>query len=175
MKHYLIIAISASMMLCVVPATTAATASEITKSDIRVTKQDFETLFETNWTGTLSYLDYSSKKMSSIPIGLNFKAPKGRTLKYVVTFPNEPKYNSKEKIKLSRDGKKLDGHKVISKSIETDGSLTIITQHKGKDDGQSAMIKMRYNINNNAFTITKDVKPKTADAYFLRNEYKLTR
>ena len=175
MKHYITIAIAASMMACAAPASNVATASEISQSDISVTEQDFGRLAGTNWTGTLSYLDYSSKKMSAIPVGLDFKSPKGRTLKYVITFPNEPQYNSKEKMKLSRDGKQLDGHMVVSKSTESDGSLNIITQHKGKDDGQTAMIKMRYNINDNAFTITKDVKPMTAQAYFLRSEYKFTR
>lgn len=175
MKHFITIAIAASMMACAAPTTNVATAADISQSDITVTEQDFARLAGTNWTGTLSYLDYSSKKMSSIPVGLDFKSPKGRTLKYMITFPNEPQYNSKEKIKLSRDGRRLDGNTVISKSTASDGSLTIVTQHEDKDDGEPAMIKMRYTINDDAFTIIKDVKPLTADAYFLRSKYKFTR
>ncbi len=171
MKNLIIMTLTASLMACAAPVSKSVVSSEILQNHRVVKESDFAKLAGKNWTGSLSYLDYSSGKMSSIPVGLNFDMPKGRKLKYAVIYPGETQYNATETIKISKDGLRINGHAVLSKSVETDGSLLITTKHQGKDNGKSAAIKTGYVIADNVFKITKDVKLAGSENYFRRNEY----
>lgn len=77
--------------------------------------EDFRVVAGGGWNGHLSYLDYSSKTLSQIPVEPQIDEPNGRTLGYSIRYPSETQYNSREKIKLSRDGRKLNDRLIVAR------------------------------------------------------------
>lgn len=136
---------------------------------------DFEIIAGPGWTGTLSYLDYTSEARESIPVTVSIDGPSKRSLSYAIKYPGESQYNARETIRLSRGGRRLNGEIVVSRTKNEDGSLEIVTQKPGKDNGQKAMIERRYVLSASKFTIRKNVKFSGAPDFFNRNEFSLTR
>lgn len=126
-----------------------------------------------DWKGTLTYLDYSSNEPFSMPANLNIKGGKKENqLVMYVSFPNEPHANNKEKIKVSRDGSKLNGHKVSSREELKNGDVQITTEHSGKDNRKKALIRNVYVFGENNFSMKKEVKFINSEDWIVRNEYK---
>ncbi len=137
--------------------------------------EDFRAAAGSGWKGQLSYLDYSSGSMTSIPVEIEISEPKGRTLTYAIKYPGEAQHNTTEKIKFSRDGRKLDGELVIAREQNEVGNIILVTSHRGEDDNRPADIRMTYEVGSSAFFITKEVRLEGKSDYFLRNQYSLTR
>lgn len=137
--------------------------------------EDFKVAAGSGWKGHLSYLDYTSGAMSRIPVEIEIDEPKGRTLVYSIKYPGETQYNSREKIKLSRDGRELDGGLIIARDQNEDGDLVLVTASRGEDNDRPADIRMTYEIGKTQFSISKEVKPDGDSDYFLRNQYSLAR
>ena len=137
--------------------------------------EDFRVVAGSGWKGHLSYLDYSSEALSKIPVEIQVDEPSGRTLVYAIRYPGETQYNSREKIKLSRDGRKLNGGLIIARKRKDNGDLTLVTTNQGKDDNRRADIRMTYTIGSTAFSISKEVRLEGESDYFLRNQYSLGR
>lgn len=137
--------------------------------------EDFRVVAGSGWKGHLSYLDYSSEALSEIPVEIQVDEPSGRTLVYAIRYPGETQYNSGEKIKLSRDGRKLNGGLIIARKRKDNGDLTLVTTNQGKDDNRRADIRMTYTIGSTAFSISKEVRLEGESDYFLRHQYSLGR
>ncbi len=137
--------------------------------------EDFRLIAGSGWKGHLSYLDYSSKALSKIPVEIQVDEPNGRTLGYSIRYPGETQYNSREKIELSRDGRKLNGGLIVARKRDENGDLTLVTIYQGKDDNRRADIRETYTIGGTAFSISKEVRFEGASDYFLRNRYSLVR
>jgi len=90
-------------------------------------------------------------------------------------FPGEAKYNTREKIKLSRRGDRLNGDRIINHMQLSEGGLKIVTEKQSKDDNRPATIRTSYIFRAGAFKIRKDVKFSDESNYFNRNEFSLTR
>ena len=137
--------------------------------------EDFRVVAGSGWKGHLSYLDYSSEARSKIPVELQVDEPNGRTLGYSIRYPSETQYNAREKIKLSRDGRKLNGGLIISRKRNDNDDLILVTTSEGEDDNRRADIRMTYVIGSTAFSISKEVRFEDESDYFLRNQYSLVR
>ncbi len=137
--------------------------------------EDFRVAAGSGWNGHLSYLDYSSEALSQIPVEIQIDEPNGRTLGYSIRYPGETQYNSREKIKLSRDGRKLNGGLIIARKRNDNGDLILVTTYQGKDDNRRADIRVTYAIGSTAFSISKEVRFEGESDYFLRNQYSLVR
>jgi len=137
--------------------------------------EDFRVASGSGWKGQLSYLDYSRGSMTSIPVEIEIREPQGRTLTYAIKYPGETQYNATEKLKFSRDGRKLDGELIVSREQNKDGDLVLVTTYRGDDDNRPADIRMTYAIGGKAFSISKEVRFDGESEYFLRNQYSLTR
>lgn len=155
--------------------TLPATAETVSESFAQGSAADFALIEGDGWTGTLTYLDYSTKKPSSIPVALNVKPASGRTVTYQIKYPGEAKYNATEKLKLSKDGTRLNGNAIIARTVADNGSVEVVTMTRGKDDNRNADIRMTYAMSDNALTITKDVKFDDGEDFFERNTLALTR
>jgi len=137
--------------------------------------EDFRVVAGSGWNGHLSYLDYSSEALSKIPVEIQIDEPNGRTLSYSIKYPGETQYNSTEKIKFSRDGRKLNGGLIIVRKRNDNGDLILVTTYQGKDDNRRADIRVTYSIGGTAFSISKEIRFEDESDYFLRNEYSLVR
>jgi len=137
--------------------------------------EDFRVVAGSGWKGHLSYLDYSSEALTKIPVELQVDEPHGRTLRYSIRYPDEAQHNSREKIKLSRDGRKLNGGLIIARERNDNGDLILVTTYQGEDDNRPADIRVTYTIGSTAFSISKEVRIQGESDYFLRNQYSLVR
>ena len=141
----------------------------------RITAKDLEAV-KGKWTGTLTYLDYSSNKPYSMPADLMVEEGKNKfqfVLNY--SYPNEPQANSKGKLEITEDGSRINKNDIVSiKRNEIDG-LIVKTEHGGKDDKKKALIRNIYIIGADKFIISKEVKFEDSNEWFRRNEYSFTR
>lgn len=140
-----------------------------------VTQADLTMLDGAPWTGSLSYLDYSSGESEQIPVTIQFDKPGKKKVIYRIKYPGESQYNSREKLRISKDGRKLNGEPVVSRSVLEDGTIVVVTEYRDKDDGQQADIRMTYSLHASRLEIRKEVRFDSDGEYFERNAYRLTR
>lgn len=127
------------------------------------------------WTGSLTYVDYGSGKPYTMPA--NLVAEQGNNVYQFVlqiSYPNEPHANSKEKIRISKDGSQLNKTDITSTQVLPNGLLQIITEYSGKDNNQDAFIRNTYILGAKDFILRKHVKFQNEE-WLMRNEYKFTR
>ena len=144
-------------------------------SQITISPTDFKSV-KGAWTGSLTYIDYSTNKPYTMPANLNIGQGKNENqwgLSYI--YPNEPKANSRGKIKISDQGRKLNNHKVISKQQLSDFKVQITTEHLGKDNNKKALIRNIYILSERVLIIRKEVKFEDTETWFKRNEYNFKR
>ena len=128
------------------------------------------------WHGSLTYVDYTTNKPYTMPadvtVGLGNNKYHAQLL---FRYPNEPNANSKDKIKISKDGLQVNKAKVISRKTMTDNEIEITTEYYGKDNNQKALIRAIYIMGPERFIIRKEVKFDTGEEWLMRNEYNFTR
>ncbi|MEO1586305.1 MAG: hypothetical protein AAFS00_03405 [Bacteroidota bacterium] len=142
----------------------------------KVTDQDFETVLGDDWKGTLTYVDYQSGKKVGIPVELKVSQMKEGQYLLEYSFPEEPQANSQSKIKLSKDGKRLDKYRVLSREDLEGNTVKVVCLGDGKDDGKKATLFYTYTFDRKEFVIRKDVQYSLGNqAPFFRNEFRFTR
>ncbi len=127
-----------------------------------------------NWKGQLTYLDYSSGTPYSMPCELSIsRKGQANKLSLAYAFPNEPKANNTEKIKISKDGKYIDKNKITQKSKTAEDQIKFISESRGKDgnDNKPATIRYIYVIGDNDLVIRKEVKFDDSNEWIMRNEF----
>lgn len=164
----------------VLTAAALAACSGVDPSDVDpsgpvVTPSDFKIIAGERWTGDLTYLDYSSDKRVTIPANATVEVVSATTLKYSISYPEEPWEDTKAKLKRSKSGRLLDGHVVTSRDLRADGTVALTTLHKGEDNNQAADIRMTYVLSASEFAIEKDVRFQDGAAFVNRNIYRFTR
>lgn len=148
----------------------------ITESSERMlNSEDFEILLG-DWIGSLTYIDYSSKKPYTMPANLTVKQGKNKNqLILFFIYPNEPKANNKDKIMVSKNGQKLNEKVVKSKQVLSKGQVEIITEYNGKDNNKKVIIRNVYILGSKQFVIRKEVKFESSDDWLKRNDYDFER
>lgn len=147
----------------------------IKSSEKTIVPEDFKELLG-DWTGTLTYIDYSSGKPYTMPANLTVE--KGKNEYELVLFnnyPNEPKANDKDKLVLSKDGKQLNKKDVKSKEDLADGRVQITIEYRGKDNKKKALIRSVYVLGESQFSIRKEVQFENSKLWKKRNEFKYKR
>ncbi len=128
------------------------------------------------WTGSLTYIDYSSNKPYTMPANLRVEQGKNENqLVLFYTYPNEPKANSKEKISISKNGSELNKSVVKSKQRVSDQQIKITTEHTGKDNNMEALIRNIFILGEDTFIIRKEVRFSATSEWLMRNEYNFKR
>jgi hypothetical protein len=129
-----------------------------------------------HWKGKLTYLDYSSGKPYSMSANIKISLTEDRNgfiMGY--EYPDEPHANSKDTTYIVN---KLFGKdKIVEFKKAADGGFTLVTEIAGEDgnDYKKAILRHTYLLNNNTFSVVKDVKFEGADKWIKRNEYLLNR
>jgi hypothetical protein len=127
-----------------------------------------------NWEGQLTYLDYSSGKPYTMPANCEIKILKKQKQILVYSiYPDEMEANSVDTIRLSNDGIFLNKEKLVSKTLNSDNELIIVTEESGQDgnDNLNATFHHTYTISNSKFSIRKDVQFIGTSEWIKRHEY----
>ena len=125
-----------------------------------------------SWEGKLTYLDYSTGKpftmLANIKISLTADN-KGYVMEY--EYPKEPHANSTDTTSLI--GNYFGKDKIVEFKKATDGGFTLVTELNGEDgnDHKKAVLRHRYQLQANTFSIIKDVKFEGTNNWIKRNEY----
>ena len=142
-----------------------------------VSVKDFKPAYG-KWTGTITYLDYTSGKPFSMPANVAIVKNKKDANQLILAFeyPKEPKANGNDTLTISSDGSMIDDTKVVSK-VERDGMLQIITEKNGVDgnENKKAVIRYIYSISKRSFIKRKEVKFDGENKFIMRNEFNMSR
>ncbi|MPT32660.1 MAG: hypothetical protein E2600_13565 [Chryseobacterium sp.] len=129
---------------------------------------------EGNWTGQLTYLDYSSGKPYTMSAELEIKRISNTNeFLFVHTYPKEKSANKTDTITISKDGQYIGKEKLVSRTKLPKGNMRIITEKEGKDgnDGKKATIRQTYILGNTSFSTQKDVLFSGETTWIKRHEY----
>ncbi|MFK7757622.1 MAG: hypothetical protein AB8B53_11900 [Flavobacteriales bacterium] len=135
---------------------------------------DFKILDNTSWEGTLTYLDYSSNELTDIDTKMQVKILEN-TFEQNIQYVWEPDKNIQAKTKIRKKGKYLGKQKVVSKMVNEDGSIKIVTTYKGKDNGKKATFYFTYEISSHQYKVIKEVQLSGNEVRFMRNMYTYNR
>ncbi|WP_407557059.1 hypothetical protein [Winogradskyella sp. 4-2091] len=128
------------------------------------------------WKGTLTYLDYQTNEPFTMPVNLRIENGKNEyQFKLFLEYPKEQNANSTDKIKISKDGTKVNKADVISNREISEEKFEIITEYSGNDNNKKAEIRVIYIIGKAELIIRKEVKFENTENWILRNEYNYKR
>ncbi len=129
------------------------------------------------WTGTLSYLDYTSNTTESIESNLFAEIKNDSLFELNIYYTDEPSHNAKDKYSIRGKGTMINNAKVIERSVLSNGILKIVLEEKGKDgnDSKPATIHQVMLISKNKFSLTKLVRFDGETTFFQRNQYSFSR
>ncbi|WP_297692239.1 hypothetical protein [uncultured Eudoraea sp.] len=139
----------------------------------RVTISDFENLNNTQWSGSLMYINYGDGKEVTLRSKMQILI-EGNKILTNIQYPDEPKANSRESIKIKKNGTYLDNEEIIEKKLEM-GTMKLVTRYRGKDNNKLAVIYKTYNISENEYTVEKKVDYLNTEQKTLRNRYRYKR
>ena len=149
----------------------------VSTKEPRVTRDNLQILTGAQWSGTLTYRDYRSNKEVSIPANLTVR-PNGEdkwSWVFEYKYPDEPKADSAEIVRLSKDGRSINGEVVVERTSLPDSTVSFVTEKKGEDNNRNASIRFTYSINSRSFSIRKEVRYEGETQFFARNEYRWKR
>jgi hypothetical protein len=151
-------------------ANSAAAGSVLTEADV-------DSLCGKPWVGGLTYLDYQSKKETTIDSSLIVKRV-GTTpaaWEFGVGYSKEPHADAKETVALSPDGRMLGDERVISREALPDGGVRFVTEATGQDDNRPARFRFEHTITANEYTRRKLVCFEGESEFFQRHIYRWAR
>lgn len=129
---------------------------------------------EGNWTGQLTYLDYSSGKPYTMSADIEIKRiPETHTFLFVHTYPKEKSANKTDTVTISKDGQYIGKEKLVSRIKLPNGDMKITTERKGKDgnEGKEATIRQTYTLGKTLFSTQKDILFSGEKRWIKRHEY----
>lgn len=139
----------------------------------KISTNDLQILTGQQWTGTLTYLDYSTNKRVSIASNLIVSQSKTDKLVWIFEYqyPDEPQANSQETITISQDGRTINDETVVERANPTGDVLKIVTEKSGMDNNKKAVFHYTYLISAKRFSIKKEVQYEGTTEYIERNQY----
>ena len=102
------------------------------------------------WTGTLTYLDFTSNEEVVLPLELDVQL-EDRCLVLNFTYPNEPQANSTGTRCLSDDGLSFDDKPVIASTVLA-GTTLFTLEYEGQDNGMPATKVETYRLSPDALS-----------------------
>ena len=124
------------------------------------------------WTGSLTYLDYSSGKPFTMPANVTLMTGTDAIILSFV-YPKEPKANGNDTLRIAKNGTEFGSASVTSRKVLADGSVEVITEKNGVDgnENRKAILRHTYILGKDKFSNRKDVKFVGEEKWILRNEY----
>ena len=145
-----------------------------------VSPMDIDRLTGAPWAGTLTYLDYTSRAQTSIRSSLLMtrlpeQSDGNAAWEMRVGYANEPHANSAETAVLVRGGSVFREGQVMERSVLPDGTIRVVTEQDGEDDGRNARFRFVYLLGEKQCSIQKLVRFKTEEIFFERHIYRWSR
>ena len=143
----------------------------------KLKRSDLQFLTGQQWTGTLTYLDYSNNKKVSIPSNLIVTQSKVDKFAWVFDYqyPDEPKANGAKDVILSKDGRTFNGETVVEKVTLDASTLRVTTEKSGSDNDKKALFRFTYLTGPKSFSIRKEVRYEGTTEFIERNQYSWSR
>jgi hypothetical protein len=143
-------------------------------STARVSPEDFSPALGDGWSGNLTYRDFSSEELMSIPVDLQLESISENELEISFSFPEESSADSKSVIAIQEDGLLLDGRLVLS--VAKEGEDTIIrTLGQGEEEGRQANLFQTYTVGPNTLRLKNEYQILGSSETEFRNEFVLSR
>ncbi|GEM_PF-2664341 len=152
-----------------------ALSTRFKQTELAISRSDFEPLLGSLWEGDLQYIDYTTEKVTKIPVTIQMDSVDDRRIVYRLNYPQEPKYNSIERLDISRGGTRINGYPIIERRKLGNNVLQITTEYRGQDNQKPADIRNVYEVSNDTFVIRQLVRRDDATDFFERNRYYLAR
>ncbi len=150
----------------------AASLSCMAQSVATVQTKDFSKL-KGFWTGSLTYLDYSTGQPYIMPADVSIKQI-GNTNQFVFSnsYPDEPQANSIDTLTISNDGTTINGEKIVSISKEKKSTI-VTTEVAGTDGNEDAKATIRhvYYLSKKQYKVIKEVQFAGQSNWIKRHEY----
>jgi hypothetical protein len=145
-----------------------------------VTATDIDRLTGEPWTGTLTYLDYTSHVETTIKSSLLVvRSPEQSDDAFAwdmrVGYADEPQANSGATAVLARGGRVFRDGNVLERAVLSDGTVRVVTEQDGQDDGRSARLRFVYLLGEKQCSIQKLVRHPPDGAFFERHIYRWSR
>lgn len=159
-------------VLLTVSAVTAFSA--VASGPPAVTDADLARVTGDDWTGELTYRDYSppfGKVAIAAEVDVTRTAA-GLTLS--MRYPREPQANSADTLSVTDGGRRIGGDPVVSRE-DIAGAAVITTRGPCEDDGREAVCERTYTFGDKTFSLRKSVRLAGETRAFERNAYTFTR
>lgn len=139
----------------------------------RIKASDLKRLTGAQWTGTLTYLDYSKNTKVSIPANLTVSQSAEHRLSWIFeyTYPDEPQANTKRSMAIAKDGRTFGDELIVERTTLPDKTIKIVTNKNGKDNDKPAVFRFTYLLSDKVFSLKKEVSYDGSNEFFERNEY----
>lgn len=130
-----------------------------------------------SWSGTLSYLDYSSNKEVTIQSALIVKINNDKEYALNISFPKEPGYGGEDIYSVKEKGTMINDMKIIERMNQPDGTLKVVMESKGTDGNENKMATFHHImlIGKKSFNIIKMVKFDGEEKFIQRNQFAFNR
>lgn len=134
-------------------------------------------VIEGTWTGYLEYLDYTSEKLTQIPVRLAVRRLKEGQPNWEIAYfyTDEPHANETQRYRLAKQGTEWGGHRIVSASQGPGGALTLLTEANGKDNSQPAQLRYTLRVTGTELLLQKEVRYTGATDFVVRNRYVVQR
>ena len=134
---------------------------------------DFKSIDNTSWEGTLTYRDYQSDQLETVDATMQFKIEDDKIITNV-QYTYEPSKNYKGSVKIKKNGTYFGNEQVVSFK-EEDGTKTLVTTYKGKDDNRKAEMFITHTLTDSTYTVSKEVVYLDTKERLVRNTYQYTK
>lgn len=129
-----------------------------------------------NWEGSLTYLSYQDNTPYTLKTNLAISAGENESeIQVDNSYPDEPQANGTYYLRIKKKGARLNRNPIHSRTVLADGTIEIVTQSKGRDDNNKAIIRITYLIGQDSYKTRKEVQFRGETDWIKRNEFTYTR
>lgn len=126
------------------------------------------------WKGSLTYRDYSSSDIVTIPAELDISMIDPWNLTFHYKYPDEPHMNGTTNVVYDEEFGYFEDHKIVEVNNESD-MYKIVTRYQDRENDKDANIFITYLISANKFVMRKEFQTIGSDEIRFRNEYNFFR
>jgi hypothetical protein len=138
---------------------------------------DIDALTGPAWIGTLTYLDYTTGRHTTIDSSFIVRrvGDSPPAWEFGVGYSKEPHADSKEILSLSADGRALGDMHVLARESLTNGGLRFVTECDGEDDRRSARLRFEHTVTLHEYSRRKLVRFNGESQFVERHVYQWKR
>lgn len=142
----------------------------------RMQATDLDLLIGEPWSGTLTYLDYTSGETTAIRSSLSVQRTRSSgAWNLAIGYSDEPQEDTSDVVAISADGRKFADESVVERRVEPDGSIRVVTECDSTDNGLPVRMRHVYVIGERACSLQKLVRGEGDRGFIERHVYRWAR